>query len=343
MVDIKDLVNPEAGAKAMHASRATPQQRVSDLERMILIREIEFQIGEAYKKGHFSTPIHLCVGQEAVPVGIARHLNNRDAVFGGHRSHAQFLSVSERIQPFINEIFCRKTGLVGGRGGSMHLWSGPDGFQGSVPLVGATIPLAVGAALTAKLAHNDSVAVCYFGDGACEEGVLHESLNFAAVMNLPVLFVVENNLYSSHLDINLRQPSDRTARFADAHCVRNATVDGNDIEAVSNAAEVMIEQARDGKGPGFLEAVTFRWLGHVGPEANIDVGLRRSEAEIESWKKRDPIKRLAQDLIDKGNLSSLELDKMKNLVRSQVLNYIDIAKNEPLPEPNSVLYHVYGN
>ena len=134
---------------------------------------------------------------------------------------------------------------------------------------------------------NGDIGVAYFGDGACEEGVFHESLNLASVMKLPVLFVVENNLYSSHLDISLRQPADKTARFARAHSIKYDVVDGNDIISISNSASKIIEEIRNGKGPGFIEAVTYRWRGHVGPDENIDVGIRRSEIEIKKWKKLD--------------------------------------------------------
>ena len=157
----------------------------------------------------------------------------------------------------------------------MHLFAEETPFCGSVPIVAGTVPLAVGAALAAKLDGSPEVGIAYFGDGACEEGIVHESLNLASQMKLPVLFVVENNFYSSHMDIKLRQPSDRTARFADAHLIDTEVVDGNNVVEVANAAGRLIEQARTGKGPGFLECVTYRWRGHVGPDENIDVGIRR--------------------------------------------------------------------
>src|SRR5690606_8272404 len=161
------------------------------------------------------------------------------------------------------------TGCSKGMGGSMHLYAKEHGFWGSVPIVGATISMAVGAGLAAQMDKPDrkdmDVGVAYFGDGAAEEGVLHESLNFAAKFKVPVIFVCENNLFSSHLHILLRQPKDKVARYAESHDVNVEVVDGNDIEAVSKAAKRLVDAARNGEGPGFLEAVTYRWRGHVGP------------------------------------------------------------------------------
>ena len=223
----------------------------------------------------------------------------------------------------------------------MHLYAGKNGFAGSVPIVGGTVPLAVGAALASKLDGKNDVGVAFFGDGACEEGIIHESLNLASIMKLPVIFVVENNLYSSHLDINLRQPSDRTARFAEANMINTKVVDGNNIVEVSNAARELIKIAREGGGPGFIEAVTYRWLGHVGANPNVDVGLRRSQNEIKAWKKLDPIKRLIEAMVSIGQEES-KLLILEQSIANKVKQAMKKAMSEPFPENKNLLDFVYS-
>jgi pyruvate dehydrogenase E1 component alpha subunit len=224
----------------------------------------------------------------------------------------------------------------------MHLYNGEVGFHGSVPIVSGTIPIAVGAALAAKLQKKDVIAIAYFGDGACEEGVVHECLNLASVMKLPVLFVVENNLYSSHMDIIQRQPFDSMARFARAHAVDARVVDGNDVLAVAEAAGALIAAARLGEGPGFLEAVTYRWCGHVGANEDIDVGVRRSLTELSSWKKRDPIARLQNALIDDGLYTKVQCAAFHEKIHAMLDRSVQAAKDAPWPEANVLLDYVYS-
>ena len=182
--------------------------------------------------------------------------------------------------------------MSGGYGGSQHLTCEEVGFRGSVPIVGATIPIAVGAAFSAKYKKTKNIAVAFFGDGACEEGVVHECLNLASTAELPILFVCENNLYSSHLDISLRQPIDRVARFADAHNITNQTIDGNDVAEVARVGGELIDGIRGTGKPAFLEVTAL--LGMLAA-ADVDVGLRRSSDLLESWMKRDPVVRLREE------------------------------------------------
>jgi pyruvate dehydrogenase E1 component alpha subunit len=211
-----------------------------------------------------------------------------------------------------------------------------------VPIVGATIPIAVGAAIACKMDGQQQVAVCYFGDGACEEGVLHESLNLARVMDLPVLFVCENNLYSSHLDIHLRQPSNSVARFAEAHRVDRRVVDGNDLTAVSEASSELISACRRGEGPAFLEAVTFRWLGHVGPNADIDVGVRRSPEELEAWKKRDPIRRLVDALVSDRKVAAETFAEIDADIDAGIADAVEFARRSEFPDSSVLMDYVYS-
>ncbi len=243
------------------------------LESMIAIRSAEERLGRMVEDGEIVCPVHLAVGQEAVPVGVSHHLTPDDRIFGAHRSHGHYLALGGDVYRLIAEALGRADGCSGGMGGSMHLYAPEVGFMGSVPIVAATVPVAVGAALAAKKDGNGAVAVSYIGDGAVEEGAVHESLNLASHMKLPVLFVCENNLYASHMDIAQRQPNDRTARFAEAAGIDALVIDGNSVTDVAAAAGHLIAAARRGDGPGYLEAVTYRWRGHVGPDENVDVGL----------------------------------------------------------------------
>lgn len=310
---------------------------------MLRIRIVEECIGELAVDQTVKTPIHLGIGQEAVAVGVSRYLRSSDRVFGGHRSHSHYLALGGDLDGLVAEVLCRETGASGGRGGSMHLIDKSVGFSGSVPLVGATIPLGVGAALAAKFDGVGDIGVSYFGDGACEEGVLHESLNLAMVLHVPMLFVAENNLYSSHLDIALRQPDDKLSRFAEAHRMRHEVVDGNDLLAVAAAAERLIEAARAGEGPGFLEAITYRWRGHVGPDENIDVGVRRSSEEVAAWRKRDPIARLRDALIESGGLSIADFNLLEAAELERIEAAISTALLANFPATNTVLDHVYSS
>jgi TPP-dependent pyruvate/acetoin dehydrogenase alpha subunit len=313
----------------------------TQLEKMIFIRAVEERLAELVRDGEVKCPCHLSVGQEAIAVGIAQHLNSSDRAFGNHRSHSHFLAMGGDMESLFAEVFGKETGCSKGRGGSMHIYAGEVGFHGSVPIVAGTIPVAVGAALSAKLSGSDAIGIAFFGDGACEEGIVHESLNFASIMKLPMLFVVENNLYSSHLDICLRQPSDSTARFAVAHEMESRVVDGNDVLAVDKAAAELIERARAGQGPGFLEAVTYRWLGHVGGNSDIDVGVRRSQSELESWKKRDPISRLYKALEEKGYYTKSKLQNFETSTQDLITIAIEKARSAPWPKTDTLYEHTY--
>jgi pyruvate dehydrogenase E1 component alpha subunit len=227
-------------------------------------------------------------------------------------------------------------------GGSMHLHDARHGFYGSVPIVAGTIPIAVGAALAAKMDGGDSVAVAFFGDGASEEGVMHESLNLASSYALPIVFVCENNQYSSHLDIALRQPNDRISRYADAHRIKAALVDGNDVAAVSRAAADLVGIARTRGEPVFLEAITYRWRGHVGSREDLDVGVRRSIEDLTAWKGRDPVRRLEDAMLATNASSRVELSDLARAVRAEVEAAAARALDSTWPAPDNLLGLVYA-
>jgi pyruvate dehydrogenase E1 component alpha subunit len=309
---------------------------------MIAIREAEIALGRLVESGDVVCPVHLAVGQEAIPVGVSHNLDAADRVFGGHRSHGHYLAQGGDLDQLFAEVLGKDTGCSRGMGGSMHLFAPEVGFWGSVPIVGATIPVAVGAALAAKMDGKGAVAVAYFGDGAAEEGVLHEALNMASTMKLPVLFVCENNLYASHMDIAQRQPHDSTARFAHAHSVPARVVDGNDALAVARAAGQLIGESRAGRGPGYLEAVSYRWYGHVGPDENIDVGLRRSAEELAAWKQRDPVMRLGAAMTARGDLTDADIESIRADAAARAAQAAERALAAPYPEAQALFDRVFA-
>ncbi len=339
--ELGGLADPALHQAPLDVVGTDPAMLQKFLADMLTIRLTEETIGLLVEEGLARTPCHLAIGQEAIAVGVSAGLRISDRVFGGHRSHSHILAMGGDIFGLIAEILGKDAGVSRGMGGSMHLYAPSIGFHGCVPLVGATIPIAVGAALAARMDGNGTIAVSYFGDGAAEEGVFHESLNLAATQRLPILFVCENNLFSSHLDILLRQPSDRISRFADAHAIRSLTVDGNDVLAVTEAARLLVAHARGGHGPAFLEAVTYRHRGHVGPKDDIDVGVRRTMTELNKWKLRDPITRLIQGMMACGLIDERGVDALRDSIRQKVADARARAEAAPYPESSALLGLVY--
>ena len=311
--------------------------------KLYSIRQIEFKIANGRKSGLIGGPVHLCAGQEAVAVGISSNLNKNDFIFGAHRSHAHLLALGSSIEKLFAELLGRSTGLSKGRGGSMHLIDNSVGFKGSVPIVAGTISLAVGAGLAISQQRSNSVAVSYLGDGAVEEGVFHESLNLAKILNLPVIFVVENNLFSSHLDIADRQPSPFTSRFSAANKINHRLVDGNNLIEVIQASKELIEEARKNNTPGFLEAITYRWFGHVDWREDIDVGKNRCIEELNNWKKRCPLKRFKESILFYKILSKEILSKINHEEDEKIEMSWNKALKAPFPKPEKIYSDVYSN
>lgn len=335
------LADPMHFQEPLSLLDAAPDDLLRKLECMIRIRKVEVHLAGAKKDKLIGGPVHLGVGQEAVAVGVASVLRSSDRAFGAHRSHSHVLAMGGSVYRLFAEVLGKDSGLSRGMGGSMHLWDQPSGFYGSVPIVSGTVPLAVGAALAAKLQKVDDVGIAFLGDGAVEEGVVHESLNLARVTMAPVVFVVENNLFASHMHISLRQPKDVTARFAAANDIPYAVVDGNDVEAVSKAAQHLIGQARSGGGPGYIEAITYRWYGHVDWREDIDVGVNRSAEEVMLWRKRDPIARLVQGMRLAGMLNDELLGEIERKVDEEILSSWQQALSDPYPHHSALIERVY--
>lgn len=342
MLDLGRLADPAYFNEPLDITGADQDALMRMLEKMILIRKTEEAIAAMNREGDFACPAHLAIGQEAISAGVAEYLTKNDRAFGCHRSHAHYLAMGGSLDGLLAEILGKETGCSKGMGGSMHIYAGDVGFMGSVPIVAGTVPLAVGAAWAAKMDGNNAIGVAFFGDGACEEGVVHECLNMAAAHEVPVLFVVENNLFSSHMDIHLRQPGNRIARFADANGVESRTVDGNDCVAVAKAAKELTEMMRQTGKPAMLEGVTYRWCGHVGPDENIDVGLKRSAADIAAWKKRDPIKRLVTAMKAEGLLDDVSYERMNKDIAERIDQSQNRAFEAPYPQPEHLTEAVYA-
>jgi acetoin:2,6-dichlorophenolindophenol oxidoreductase subunit alpha len=273
--------------------------RIDRWEMMTLIRRTEEAIAGMVETGEVRCPCHLCIGQEAIAVGVCAALESADTIWGGHRSHGHYLAKGGSLAGLLAEVLLKVTGCSGGRGGSMHLFAPEVGILGTVPIVAGTVPLAAGAAFAYKMRGGKNVAVSFFGDGGLEEGHVHEALNLASLYRLPLIFVCENNLYSSHLHWSERRAADNLFCAGELHSIPGERVDGNDVAAVYRSAQWAVERARRGEGPSLLECRTFRWRGHVGASYDVDVGVER-RGELSAWIERDPVQSLAERLREEG-------------------------------------------
>lgn len=332
-------VRPRADA-AGDASRL-PKESLSLYVDMLRIRMVEERVAELLEAGEIKCPVHLCTGQEAIAVGICSALKPDDMVFGGHRSHGHYLAKGGGLDGLVAELYATSRGCSGGRGGSMHLIARDVGFMGTVPLIGATVSLSVGAALSSILRGLASVTVAFFGDGALEEGTVHESLNLAAHRKLPVIFVCENNFFSSHMRLEQRRVKDNLVDSATAHGIPGIRVDGNDVFEVRAAATEAVARARNGGGPSFLECRTYRWRGHVGPSMDFDVGVRRKD-ELKEWQAKDPIGRLRGSLIAEG-VTLDTFNEIEAKVSQDTEAAIDAARASSQPPASEVLSHVISD
>lgn len=310
---------------------------------MLRIRDCEESLVEPMIKGDIRCPVHLYSGQEAIAAGVCAALKEEDYIFGNHRSHGHYLAKGGAMPELVAEIYGKTTGCSKGRGGSMHLTAPSQGMLGSVPIVAGTISLAVGAALGSKIKKEKRVTASFFGDGAVGEGVLYESLNFAALQRLPIIFICENNFYSTHLPINECRPKNNIYKIGSPFCVASYRVDGNDVLKVYEAAKEVTTLCRKGIGPAFIEFITYRLRGHVGPDDNIQ-GTHtdiRAEEEIERWKKKDPIKRFERFLRRNNVLAKGEMDTIKRATKEEVADAHIFAQNSSYPKDGELTAYVY--
>jgi len=309
-----------------------PERLKTFYVQMARIRRAEEAIVALYPEQEIRCPTHLAIGQEAVAVGVCQALRDGDTVLSGHRCHAHYLAKGGSTRGMFAELYGKATGCCGGKGGSMHLASPETGMLGASAIVAGTVPMAVGAALASTLRSTDDVAVAFFGDAAVEQGVMHESLAFAALRALPVLFVCENNLYATLTPLSQRQVSADIWPRAGAHGLASVGVDGNDVVAVYEAATAAVARARRGEGPTFIEAKTYRWREHVGPNFDTDVGPR-TQAELDGWIARDPIASLARTLEARRILTADARASIDAVLEAEVADAVSFAKASPFPEP----------
>jgi len=311
---------------------------------MVRIRLSEEALVEPIMNGEIRCPVHLYSGQEAIAAGVCAALRPRDYVFGTHRSHGHYLAKGGELKAMYAEIFCRRDGCARGRGGSMHLVAPEVGMLGAAPIVGGTVALAVGSGMAASIRKDELVAVAFFGDGAMGEGVVLEAMNLAAVHRWPVLFVCENNLYSTHMPIRECRVKEDIAEMAPPLGLEARAVDGNDVIAVNEAAEVLVKRARAGEGPAFLECKTYRMRGHVGPDDNIQgthTDIRTPE-EIVKWQARDPIVLHRKYLIEKKGVDVNILDSIVRDAEREVLEALLFARTCSFPDEKGMRDYVFA-
>lgn len=303
------------------------------LHSMWRIRGVEEEIAKRYPEGKMRCPVHLSIGQEAVPAAIAACARKDDYAVSTHRGHAHYLAKGGDMSAMIAELYGKATGCSGGKGGSMHLIDTAAGFMGTSAIVGNSIPVGVGLALALQAKGSDAVSFVFLGDGAIEEGVFYESVNFAALRKLPVVFVCENNLYSVYSPLSVRQPADRKlTTMVSALGIPTGEADGNDAPACVNLLGNSVKEVRNGQGPVFLEFSTYRWREHCGPFFDNDLGYR-SQEEIEFWNARDPIARLERRLENEMGATWREWrDEILAKCRAECDTAFASAEAAPFPE-----------
>jgi len=312
--------------------------------QMLRIRLAEESMVESIISGAIRTPVHLYTGQEAVAVGICACLCKEDYVFGNHRSHGHYLAKGGGLKEMIAEIYGKNSGCARGRGGSMHLIDPEHGVMGVVPIVAGTISLATGAALAQKLKKRGNVTISFFGDGATGEGTLYESLNFAALKKLPIIFACENNLYSTHLPIKEIRVNENISETAVPFGIPTFRVDGNDVMKVHDVAREAVELCRNGHGPAFIEFLTYRLRGHVGPDDNIQGSHTdiRPKSEVTEWKRKDPVENFKIKLIVNFGFSEEELNEIKSTIEKEIKQATEFAINSEYPEKSKLMDFVYA-
>jgi TPP-dependent pyruvate/acetoin dehydrogenase alpha subunit len=306
---------------------------------MVEQREFELKAYELFRSGKMPGFIHLCVGEEAIAAGVTAHLHIDDYVTSTHRGHGHALAKGIPPHEALAELLGKEGGCNGGRGGSMHLYKPQVGFLGTNGVVGAGIPMAAGAALSAKLKGTDQVAVAFLGDGAVNSGNFHEALNMAAAWDLPFIAVCENNMYATETPFTVATKNTHVATRGTSYGIPGVEVDGDDVLAVYEKAGEAIARARRGEGPTLLECLTYRWFGHhVG-----DPGTSyRPKDEIAAWKARDPVAKLRQQVLEEKMAEPQEFDVIDAEVRKLIDAAADFSLESPQPNSQTVLDHVYS-
>ena len=320
----------------------SPEQLVAFYRAMLRIRRIEEEIERRYHEDQMKTPIHLVIGQEAAAVGCCAALRKTDLVYTSHRTHGAYLAKGGDLGRMLCEMHCRINGCVGSRGGSMHLIDKAAGVAGTSAIVGGAVPVATGAALAAMMKHEDRVVVVFLGDATTEEGVTAESLNFAALKKLPIVFFCENNFYSVQSPLASRQPPRNIRAWAEAHGMPAVSVDGVNVLAVNDAVAVAVARARAGDGPTFVEAAVYRFRAHGGAGDDSRTGYR-TEAERMAWEAVDPLPLFGEYLRRAGQLDASVAQDMENEIAVEIADAFELALASPNPVEEDLYRHVYAD
>jgi 2-oxoisovalerate dehydrogenase E1 component len=314
--------------------------RVAMYRSMLRIRRVEEAIAKRYAEQEMRCPVHLSIGQEAAAVGACAAIDRDDKIVTTHRCHAHYLAKGGSLEAMIAELYGRTSGTCGGRGGSMHLFDDRAGVVASVPIVGSSVPLGAGVALAQKQQKNAGVTVSFFGDGALEEGAVHEAMNLASLLRLPIVFFLENNLYSVYTRLDARQPNRALTDAAKAHGMRSYHVDGTDVEAVYEATRDAATRARTGVGPSLIVADTYRFVEHCGPADDDGLGYR-PQGELASWKDRCPIVAYDAALRIEGLVDDAIAAQLTTEIDAEIAEAFERALAAASPDPATVGDHVF--
>ena len=304
-------------------------------KKIFLIRHVEEKISTNYKKNLMRCPVHLSIGQEACAVGVCQNLNKKDLIISTHRAHAHYLAKGGNLYGLFSELHGNIDGCANGLGGSMHLQDEKAGVVASVPIVGSTIPIGVGLSLSNKNQNNNSVVVIFLGEGATEEGVFYESLNFAAIHKLKILFVCENNLYSVYTNLTKRQPSNRSLKkIVSGLGLEYESIEGQDVVKVYSKSKQIIKKIKTKSKPYFLELKTYRFIEHCGPNNDDNLNYRPLD-EIKYWNNKCPLKIIEKKLFMLKNLNKKEISIIQNRIKTQIEK--DFIKSEIIKDYNKTV------
>jgi pyruvate dehydrogenase E1 component alpha subunit len=305
---------------------------------MVRIRKFEEKALKLFEANVLRGSVHLCIGQEAIASTVCSRLSKDDYITSTHRGHGHCIAKGAKTDLAMAELMGKATGYCKGKGGSMHIADVTEGNLGANAIVGAGIPIATGGGLAAKLRGSKQAVVCFFGDGASNQGAFHEGINLAAVWKLPVVFICENNLYGISVHTRESTSVENIADRAAAYNIPGHCIDGNDVFAVDEAVEKALARARAGEGPTLIEAKTYRWMGHW----TGDPQVYRTKEEVEGWKKKCPILRLRKHLLEEGVLSEKEIEAIETEAQAEIDYAEKFARESPDPDPAKVLEDVFA-
>ena len=321
--------------KQQQINKKEAEVLIGILKQMLRIRIFEERVAKIAENNEIQNPVHLYVGQEAIAAGVCANLRDDDYVFSTHRSHGHYIAKGGNLNKLMAEIYCRETGCSRGRGGSMHVVDKSVNYMASSAIVAGTIPIAAGSALASKIKGADKVSVAFFGEGATDEGVFYETINLATLYKLPIIFVCENNRFSTHQPDFLRQSNIDIHERIKGFNINVKRVDGNNPLEVYSAVKEMVERARSGAGPSLIECMTFRWLAHVGPTPDFDIGYRKKK-DVLHWMGRCPINYLKDHMISQNDFTEEDYFDLKKRIAKKVEDSVVFAKESPYPNPESL-------